>query len=76
MTMTNNQLSIWAVYERPLDYPEKFVARRWVATPQPSATNDVLLADDLDSLRKLLPPGLEQMPRQQGDDPVIVESWI
>lgn len=71
-----NQLSIWTVYERPLDHPGQFVARRWVATPQPSPTDDVLFADDLDSLRKMMPPGLVHMPRRPGDDPVIAETWI
>ncbi|MBA1280302.1 hypothetical protein [Stutzerimonas stutzeri] len=75
-TVEKDQLSIWTVYERPLDHPEKFVARRWVSTPQPSATNDVLFADDLDGLRLLLPAGLVQIPRLPGDDPVIVETWI
>lgn len=74
--MAKNQLSIWTVYERPLDHPEKFVARRWIATQQPSPTDDVLFADDLDSLRKMMPSGLVKMQRQQGDDPVIVETWI
>lgn len=74
--MSKNQLSIWTVYKRPLDHPDKYVARRWLATPQPTPTDDKLLADDLDALRKKLPPGLIRMSRQPEDDPVIVESWI
>ena len=69
-------LSIWTVYERPLDHPEQFVARRWVATPQPVPTDEVLFAHDLDDLRQKMPSGLVRMPRQPGDDPVIVETWI
>lgn len=71
-----SQLSIWTVYERPLDHPQKFVARRWVSFLAPAPTSDVILADDLGALRKKLPAGLVRMPRQPGDDPVIVETWI
>ena len=67
----------WTVYERPLDYPDGYVARRWVigsggAVP----TNDMFVADTLDELRALLPPGLFCLLRQPGDDPKIVEVWI
>jgi len=52
------------------------VARRWLATPQPTPTDDVLVADELDGLRQKLPAGLYRMERQPGDDPFIVECWI
>ncbi len=74
--MSRDQLSIWTVYKRPLDHPDKFVARRWVVTPQPIPTNDKLLADELETLREKLPPGLIRMSRQSGDDLVIVETWV
>lgn len=74
--MANEELSIWTVYERPLDHSQNFVARRWLATPQPAPTDDVLFADNLDSLRQKMPEGLVRMPRQPGDDPVIVETWM
>lgn len=74
--MSKEQLSIWTVYERPSDHPQSFVARRWLTTPQPAPTDEVLLAGSLDSLRKKLPGGLHRMPRQSGDDPVIVETWV
>lgn len=71
-----SQLSIWTVYERPLDHPHKFVARRWVSLLAPAPTSDVILADDLGALRKKLPAGFVRMPRHPEDDPVIVETWI
>lgn len=70
------QLSIWTVYERPLDHPDKYVARRWLATPEPEPTDDILLADDLEALRNQLPQGLVHMQRQPEDDAVIIETWI
>ncbi len=74
--MEKIQLSLWTVYERPTDFPEKFVARRWIVAPQPLATDDAIFADDLEGLRKMIPAGLIQIPRQLGDDPVIVETWV
>lgn len=74
--MPAEPLSIWTVYERRADYPTKFVARRWLATIQLVATDDVLLDDTLEALRNRLPPGLVQMPRDPSDDPTIVESWL
>jgi len=76
--MSDSQtLSIWTVYERPQDYPDRCVARRWLATtPVPSPTDDVLLADDLAGLRQQMPAGLVRMPRHQDDDPVILETWM
>lgn len=71
-----DSLSIWTVYDRPLDYPEKFVARRWLATPQPTPTDDILVGDDLMDVRKKLPAGLHCISRQAGDDSCIVETWL
>lgn len=74
--MSAEPLSIWTVYQRPADFPTKFVARRWLATGELVATDNVLLDDTLDALRNRLPPGLIQMPRDPSDDPTIVETWL
>ena len=79
--MQRNSLSIWTVYQKPLDYPGHFVARRWEnlivdGAPVSRATADVLVAPDLDGLRAQLPAGLVRLDRQPGDGPVIVESWL
>lgn len=77
MSNPNSQfLSMWVVYAHPLDCPDKFVARRWLATDPPSPTTDRKVADDLETLRQSLPIGLVCLPRQPEDDPVIVETWI
>lgn len=74
--MNREVLSLWTIYERPKDYPTQFVARRFEATDPPKATSDLLLADDLDGIRNMLPAGLYCLPRQLGDDPVIIETWL
>jgi len=39
-------------------------------------TTNVIVADTLEEVRALLPPGLICMPRDVADDGVIVETWI
>lgn len=70
-------LIMWVVYEKPLDFPGEFVARRFeVANGKESPTADLLRASSLDALRVQAPPGLTSIPRQAGDDPCIVECWL
>jgi hypothetical protein len=72
-------LSMWTVYYRPRDNPDKWVARRFEiggGWPDPLPTNDMFVADTLEELRALLPPGLTCIPRNPGDHPVVIESWL
>jgi len=69
-------LEIWTVYRHPRDHPDKFVARKSLSTLPPTMTNDMFVADSLDEVRALLPPGLYCLLPQFDDDPVIVEIWI
>jgi hypothetical protein len=66
-------LSLWTVYKHPLDYPDKFVARRWLLDKW---TPDVIVADTLEELREKLPRGLYNLGRDSRDEPQIVETWI
>jgi hypothetical protein len=71
-------LSIWTIYERPRDYPDQCVARRFEVRRDGSSgpTNDMFVADTVDELRLLLPHGLFCLTRKPTDDPVIVETWV
>lgn len=71
-------LSMWAVYDHPLDDPDHFVARRWEITAGEShATDDVLRETEIDEIRRhLAMRGFCSLMRNESDDPVIVESWI
>lgn len=68
-----SELPIWTIYRHPKDYPDCYVARRWLLY---KSTDLVLLGRDLDAVRSLLPEGLHRIERDQRDDPCIVESWI
>lgn len=70
-------LHIWTIYDHPKDYPDSYVARLSLVGPGITAvTNAMFTADTLEELRRLLPLGLTRLPRQERDDPVIVEVWI
>jgi hypothetical protein len=71
-------LNIWTVYDHPRDIPDKFVARRFETGKHGSiATDDVLVAVDLEELREVFERvGLYRMNRKDGDDAKIVESWL
>ena len=66
-------LDIWTVYEKPSDYPTKYVARLF---QNDKPTINAVFADTLDGVRKKIPPGLYCMPRDPKDDPKIMESWL
>lgn len=74
--MATEEYSIWVLYKYPNDYPDKYVGRRWMVKPQYGPTDDIRLADDLESLRTQLPQGLHRLDRQKLDDPKIVECWV
>lgn len=70
----DHQLEIFVIYERPLDFPESFVVRRWF---NDQMTPDYELAPSLVEARKLVPPSADfRTPRCEGDDPCIVEMWF
>jgi hypothetical protein len=70
-------LEIWAVYEHPSDYPDKFVARLWEASAAGDhATECVVTGSTLEGVRAALPRGLHRIPRHANDDPRIVECWL
>lgn len=73
----SGDLYTYTIYDRPADYPDAVVVRRWRITPgQPVDSGVWCLALDIDSARKSIPPGLVCMERQPDDDPTIVETWL
>jgi hypothetical protein len=70
-------LAMWTVYDHPTDYPNQFVARKFLVNSKGVVrTNDMFLADTLEEIRDLLPPGLMNLYRYAQDDPNIIETWI
>jgi len=71
------ELEIWTVYDHPSDFPDHYVARKWIAgRDDPTPTGEVITETDLDALRARLPEGLFPMPPMDGDDSKIIETWF
>lgn len=71
-------VSIYTIYANPLDFPGKFVVRRHVVEAGHSVPDvmPMVVADNLEGAREVLPPGSWCLGREPGDDQKIVESWI
>lgn len=73
-------LTIWTIYLKPRDYPDKLVAREWlVREGVPIATeNTVLVPSDRYDLMEeiMMQMRLTKMEPMPGDDPVILECWL
>jgi hypothetical protein len=74
----SDHLVNWVIYERPSDYPDKFVVRRWElrGTEEIVPDQECRLADSLEEARGLIPDGLYCVGRFAQDDPCIVECWL
>lgn len=73
------RLSLWTVYDHPRDFPNGYVAREWVIeNGEYEPTANFMVAPNLEVLREILlaQMHLARLPRSEGDDPVIVETWI
>lgn len=71
-------MTVWTVYDSPLDYPGKFVLRGFLIGRDgsifPLETAEV--RDSLEDLRKLIPENTVRFNRTGLDDPKIVEVWL
>ena len=67
------KLTMWVIYKHPSDYPDEFVARKFILD---KPTSEIKTSDTIETLRLLLPMGLTRVERDDSDDPVIVEAWL
>ena len=82
--MSNHDaLSIWQIFDRPRDYPDGFIARRFDVfcegprRGETSATDDTIKSTNLEYIRSIMMQKfLHRMPRLRGDPPFLVECWI
>jgi hypothetical protein len=71
---TLSSVPIIAVYKKPKDYPDNFIARLWDINNRP--TNFVVVTSSLEEVRQLIPGHMTRIPPSEKDDPVIVEVYI
>jgi hypothetical protein len=73
----NSVLSIITLYEKPSDYPEKYVARLWLVRKGiVQSTDIIMLADTLDELKQRIPAYMQFMNRETNDDPKILGVYL
>jgi hypothetical protein len=72
------RVSIWTIHERPKDYPIGFVAKMFeLSSAGPRPARYAIRSEELEPIReKLSRAGLVCLPRDDGDEPQIIESWI
>ena len=73
-------LVMWTVYKHPKDYPDEYVARKFVIMedfygPSNESISSRSLRDVRNVLRSLY-RGLIQLKRPPDDEPHIVEVWL
>lgn len=79
--MTTNSpgdgLEMWTIYERPKDYPNGYVTRRFVSNASGTEPDVVAYySKNLVDARAVVPLGRARLPRFRDDDPCIVEVWL
>lgn len=75
--MEKHYLSVWTVFDHPTDYPEVFIARKWLLVSGVAvATSETVTGPTLQSVRDQIPAGLHCFARSPEDDVYIVESWL
>jgi hypothetical protein len=71
-------IDLFVIYERPLDYPSKFVVRRWHIAGDPGAGGDVqaiAIVDTIELARAAIPAGRQRIVGIKTDDPTIAEVY-
>jgi len=69
-------LRMWTIYFNPSDHPGRWVVRGWSVGQATVPDVGCAVVATLDDARAIVPPGLACIPRDLGDDPSIVESWL
>lgn len=71
-------MSMWSLYDHPSDFPNSYIARRWeIRGDGHFPTGDMLISADLEGLENQLERmGLVKLMRMEGDDPVIMSTWL
>lgn len=64
------------VCKDPSDYPGKYVARLWEHFEDLQPSSLVCVSDSYQEIIRAKPSELTVVPRDQTEDPVIVETWI
>lgn len=70
---TQIKVPIITVYDHPADYPKMLVARIWDMN---KPTNVIVMNENINILRALIPKNMTMFQPAQKDDPCIKEIWL
>lgn len=79
MPPLEDSIHFYVIYERPSDYPGGFVMRGHAVLKDGSHVvrrEPVAWSQDYESVAMYIPNGTVCIPRSEGDDPCIKESWM
>jgi hypothetical protein len=72
-----DSLKIITIYNKPLDYPNHFIAREYFVNPEKKVTGNVIAKEKTLSLvRKKIPRNMIRIIRSPEDDINVIETWI
>jgi hypothetical protein len=76
--IASENLSMWAVYDHPKDFPNMFVAREFLVGLGHVWPTQNLIQSKTPSVirRRMLDMGMICLVRDPDDDPVILEVWL
>ena len=71
-------LVTWTIYDHPTDFPDCYVALKWLVKKSGAVlTGEALASADISDLRReLYRRGLIRVLRHPKADPNIVETWL
>lgn len=79
MMSKRDDLFIWAIYNHPVQGKDSFTVRIWriqSGAEEPIGSPFMHQTSTLDEARKIIPPGRYRLPRMEGDEPDVVETWL
>jgi hypothetical protein len=75
--MKRGALSLWTIYEKPLDHPDGFIAHRFESSKDGDRPTLDTITGELEHIRLIFTrAGLYRLDRSVVDEPEIVETWV
>jgi len=77
--ITAETISMYVIYDHPIDFPNKFVVRRWdivPSVPAPIPNGNPILTDTIEAARLKIPTGCVRIRPDEEDDPKVAEIWF
>jgi hypothetical protein len=70
-------LSLWTIYEKPLDHAHGFLARRFESNQDGDGPTLDTVTGELEHIRDIFTrAGLYRLGRSPDDEPQVVETWV